>query len=54
MKNWTINYNNDVSADDEGFCEWWEITDGEKTFKSDDEKDADFLCNLLNIVSGEK
>jgi hypothetical protein len=50
---WKIDYNNEVGANDEGFWEWWEITNGEKTFKSDDEEDADFLCNLLNRFGGE-
>jgi hypothetical protein len=45
---WTVEYTNDVGADDEGFWEWWEITNGEKAFKSDTKDDAEFLCDLLN------
>jgi hypothetical protein len=45
---WEVDYNNDVGANDEGFWEWWEVTDGERTFKADLEADANWLCELLN------
>jgi hypothetical protein len=45
---WKVDRNNDVGANDEGFWEWWEVTDGERVFKADSEADADWLCELLN------
>lgn len=45
---WTIEYCNDVGPRDEGFWEWWEISDGERTFKANDETDANWLCETLN------
>ena len=45
---WRIEYNNDVGPSDEGFWQWWEVTDGHKTFKSSSEEDAQWLCALLN------
>jgi len=50
---WRVEYCNDVSANDESFWKWWEITnDGigkeEKVFKCTNKKDAKWLCDLLN------
>ena len=46
---WRIEYHNDTGPDDDGFWEWWEVTDGEKTFKSDSEEDAKWLLDLIRI-----
>lgn len=48
MNKWKIEYDNDTGPDDEGFWEWWTVTDGEKSFKCDVEADAKWLLNLLN------
>jgi len=45
---WIIEYDNDVGTNDDGFWEWWNVTNGEKTFKADTEEDAKMLCDLLN------
>ena len=48
---WRVEYNNDVSGDDEGFWEWWEVTDGKRTFKTSDQDDAEWLFELLSKYS---
>lgn len=45
---WKVEYSNDVGPNDEGFWEWWEVTNGQVTFKADAEKDAEWLCAVLN------
>lgn len=48
MNKWKIEYGNDTGPSDESFWEWWTVTDGEKSFKCDDQADAKWLCDLLN------
>lgn len=48
---WKIEYDNDTGQNDEGFWEWWTVTDGTRRFKSDNEADAVWLAMILN---GEK
>lgn len=45
---WEIKYDNDTGRDDDGFIEWWTITDGDKYFKCYDESHAKWLCETLN------
>lgn len=45
---WTIDYDNDTGASDEGFWEWWEVTDGDRVFKCYDKESAVWLCDMLN------
>jgi hypothetical protein len=45
---WRVDYGNDVGPDDEGFWEWWIVTDGEKEFNCDDQSDAEWLQKQLN------
>lgn len=47
---WTVEYNNDVGPDDEGFWEWWTVSNGSMVFKCDSEADAEWLCVCLNSV----
>ena len=47
---WTIEYNNATGPNDEGFSEWWTVVDEERSFTCDDDKDAKWLCDLLNSV----
>lgn len=49
---WTIEYDNDTGQDDGGFWEWWKVTNGDKSFKSDDEDDAKWLAEVLNREDG--
>ena len=50
---WTVKWGNDVGDDDDYYVEWWDVTDGEKIFKCDDEKHAVRLCNFLNEANFE-
>ncbi len=44
---WNIEYDNDVGSNDEGFWEWWAVSDGMRYFKCDAEEDAEWLQNVL-------
>ena len=44
-KKWEIEYDN---WGEDGYSEWWHVTDGEKSFKSYEEEDAKWLCEILN------
>jgi len=48
MSKWSFRYTNDVGPEDDGFWEWYEITDGKTIFKTDEQEDAEWLCNKLN------
>jgi hypothetical protein len=43
---WKVEYDND--SNDDWFSEWWNVTNGEKTFTSKSENDAIWLCVILN------
>lgn len=45
---WKIEYDNGTGPNDEGFWEWWTVTDGESSFQSRNEEDATWLCEILN------
>ena len=45
---WKIEYGNDVGSTYDGFWEWWEVSDGNRSFECSSEEDAQFLCDLLN------
>ena len=49
---WTIEYDNETIGDDDGFAEWWTVTNGERFFESRDKADAEWLCALLNAQEG--
>ena len=44
---WKMEYHNDVGPNDEGFWEWYEVTDGKRTFKCNLEEDALWLLAVL-------
>lgn len=48
---WVVENHNDVGPNDGGFWEWWEVTDGEKVFKCDDESGAGWLAETLNELT---
>ena len=50
---WRIEYDNDTGPRDEGFWEWWEVTNDEKCFKCTNQKDAKWLRDLLNNIEGQ-
>jgi len=45
---WKMTQQNDTGLSDEGFWEWFEVSDGVRVFKCDDEAHAKWLCDLLN------
>ncbi|MFT5724157.1 MAG: hypothetical protein ACI9JN_001274 [Bacteroidia bacterium] len=45
---WRVDYDNDTGPGDEGFWEWWEITDGKTLYTSRNEEAAKELCEILN------
>ena len=45
---WKIKMNNDVGPDDDYYIEWFEVSDGMKKFKCDEENDAKWLADVLN------
>lgn len=46
---WTVVYDNDTGPMDEGFWQWWTVTDGNRYFRSESgREDAEWLCDLLN------
>jgi hypothetical protein len=47
---WKIEYDNDTGPGDEGFWEWWTVTDGERHFQCDDQSDAEWLKGQLNAL----
>ena len=48
---WKIEYDNDTGPGDEGFWQWWDVTDGNRSFRCNCKDDAEWLCNLLNITT---
>ena len=50
MKGWIVKYDNDTGDYDESFWEWWEVTNGSVAYKSSYEKDAEWLCDILNSL----
>ena len=43
-----IEYDNSTGPYDEGFYEWWTVTNGTRSFKCNSEEDANWLCGMLN------
>jgi hypothetical protein len=48
---WKIEHKNDTVPNDEGFYEWWEITDGQQYFKAYDAASAKWLRDILNVIT---
>lgn len=44
---WIVEYSNDTGSNDECFYEWWNVTNGEKTFRAWSKEDADSLAAVL-------
>jgi hypothetical protein len=45
---WRIEHDSDTGPSDEGYWEWWDVTDGERSFRCTEEADAKWLYDLLN------
>lgn len=50
---WTIEYDNDTGPGDEGYWEWWDVTDGNISFRCDSQESAEWLCYILNNLVKE-
>jgi len=50
---YSIEHQTDADSED-GFREWWYISNGERSFKADSEEDAKWLCELLNAYHQSK
>lgn len=48
MKVWKVVYNNDTGPEDDSFWEWYEVSDGNRTFKADLLEDALWLSDTLS------
>ena len=47
MNKWTKEYDNDTGPCDDYFKEWWNVTDGNRTYRCNNSDDADFLIAAL-------
>uniref|UniRef100_A0A6M3LMS5 Uncharacterized protein n=1 Tax=viral metagenome TaxID=1070528 RepID=A0A6M3LMS5_9ZZZZ len=47
---WMIEYDNDTGPGDESFSEWWDVTNGSRSFRADSFDDAMWLCEILNLA----
>ena len=47
MNNWIIEYDNDVGPNDEGFWEWWTVTNGNQSIRCHTKENADWLLSKL-------
>jgi hypothetical protein len=50
---WTIEYDNDSGPGDEGFWQWWTVTDGARRFKTDSQEDAEWLRDALTSLDSQ-
>lgn len=47
MSPWKIEYDNDTGQSDDGFREWWTVSNGEESFTCDSDESATWLCAQL-------
>lgn len=47
---WKVEYNNDTGFNDEGFEEWWTVTNGNVGYRCDSENDAVQLLSVLSVT----
>lgn len=45
---WKIEYDNDTGPLDEGYYEWWIVTNEKMSYKCNSKNEATWLCALLN------
>ena len=48
---WTIEYETYTDLGDQVLLQWWTITDGERSFRCDTQKDAEWLREMLNSTT---
>jgi len=48
---WKVEYDNDSGARDEGFYEWWTVTDGTTSYDASSEEAAKKLAAHLNATN---
>lgn len=51
MAKWAVEYHNDVGPGDDGFWEWWAVTDQIRSYRAETELDAKWLCDRLNALA---
>lgn len=47
MSRWTIEYDNDTGPGDGAFVEWWDVTDGQVSFRATNEAEGEDLRRKL-------
>ena len=47
MSKWKIEYDNDIGPSEDGYSEWWCVTDGNRSYQTNSEEDARWLCDAL-------
>jgi len=48
MRLYKVEYDSDCGIDDEGFVEWWDVTDDDQCFRCNSESEANWLVALIN------
>lgn len=46
--NWRVEYDNDTGTSDEGYSEWWTVTNEDIAYRAFTEESARKLCDILN------
>ena len=54
MEKYVIEYGNDTGPTDDFFIEWWDVSNGNRSFRCNSKSDAEWLCNLLNSISDDQ
>ena len=52
--NWKVEYGTDTGSDDECFFEYWDVSNGVRSFRANEEADARWLCSFLNQHAGDE
>jgi predicted secreted hydrolase len=47
---WEVTHASDTGPDDDYYHEWWEVSNGTRTFKCEVKADAEWLCAALNTL----
>lgn len=53
MSEWIIEYDNDTGPNDEGFSEWWTVSKGDISYRTNSEFDAQMLLAILSAAIPE-
>ena len=51
MNKWLVEYQNEeFGPEGDGFRDWWDVSDGQTTYRADTEGQAVYLAAILNAV----